>query len=218
MVNMTNNSDELRAVCSYEAPELASLKRSALVDEMIKFAAYTTAMGSVLVAPNAIMAFDKPLAALDTTMDKRKRQREIMQTVYYMKAKGYLAGDYEHGLQLTAKAKRRLERVRIDAIRITPTPQWDGLWRVVIYDIPEKHLMARKALASALRRVGCFQLQKSTWITPFACRDDIAVLAATYEVDTYVTYFEVVYLDNAAPLVKRFARKYPLVDFSATKY
>ena len=207
-------ADNMPAEIEYEAPELHSLRRAAMVDGVIKFAAYTTAIGSLFLAPNAVQAFDKPLAQLDKTMDERKRRREILQTVYYMKSRGYLAGNYEHGLQLTAKAKRRLAKITTDAIRVRPIPVWDGHWHIVIYDIPEAHKTARQSLAGMLRQAGCFQLQKSTWITPFPCREEVAALSSMYGVDTYVTYFEAVYLDNAAPLIKRFARKYPLVDFA----
>ncbi|QQS17904.1 hypothetical protein IPL68_04565 [Candidatus Saccharibacteria bacterium] len=55
-----------------------------------------------------------------------------------MKQQGLLAGSYEHGLQLTRKAQGRLERIEIDSITVTPTTVWDGLWRIIIYDIPEE--------------------------------------------------------------------------------
>lgn len=198
----------------YDAPELASLDKAAIVDGIIRFTAYAAALSSVVVAPNIVQAIDKPLARLDTAMDGRKRRREIMRAVYYMKARGYLVGDYEHGLQLTGKAKRRLSRIQFDDIAITPQVEWDHNWRIIIYDIPEKHKNARRILTGVLRRAGCFQLQKSAWITPFPCRDAVETLAAVLEIDRYISYFEAHHLDDATPLIKRFAHKYPFVKFS----
>lgn len=40
---------------------------------------------------------------------------------------------------------------------------WDGKWRVVIWDIPEKRRMARDLLRYKLKQLGFSQLQKSIW-------------------------------------------------------
>ncbi len=198
----------------YDVPELAALSTSAMVDGIIRFSAYAAAVSAIVMAPNIVRALDKPLAQLDKSMDARRRHREVMKAVYYMKAHGYLAGDYEHGLQLTPKAKRRLQRMQTETITIDTPASWDGVWRIIIYDIPESKKLARQNLTRLLRRAGCFQLQKSAWITPFACRESVVTVAATYEIDQFITYFEAHYLDNAAPLVRRFAKKYPHVKFT----
>lgn len=198
----------------YDAPELASMRRGAMVDGVLHFVAYGTALSMAILAPNIVQALDGPLAKLDTTMDQRRRKREILKTVYYMKSRGYLAGDYEHGLQLTGKAKRQLAK-RKGALSVAIPERWDKHWRVIVYDIPEKQQQGRRALTRLLREMGCFQLQKSTWITPFSCRDVIAIAAAEAKVDQYVTYLEATYLDNQQPLLARFSKKYPTVDFHA---
>lgn len=198
----------------YDAPEVASLQRAALVDGVMRFASHAAMIGVALVMPNILQALDKSLSRLDASLDKRARHREVLKTVYYMKANGYLAGDYEHGLQLTAKAKRRLGRTDLRRVAISPVPAWDGIWRIVLYDIPEKHRAGRQEFTRLLRSAGCFQLQKSAWITPFECRDDICTLTAACDIDKYVTYLEVAHLDNAIALLRRFQRKYPMVNFS----
>ncbi len=101
-----------------------------------------------------------------------------------MKNRGYLAGDYEHGLQITDKARRRLSRVRLSDIIIQPQKVWDKTWRIVIYDIPEEHASARRNLTRQLRCMGCFQLQRSTWITPFPCRSEVEAIRAQYHIKT----------------------------------
>lgn len=199
----------------YDVPELASLKRKAIIDSILRVASYAAATTAVIVAPNIVQALDKPLAVLDKTMDERSRKRHIMQTIYYMKSRGYLAGDYEHGLRVTAKAKRRLRSLNIQSLKVVPVDQWDGIWRIVIYDIPEMYRTARIGFGSALRQAGCFQLQKSTWIIPFDCRDVVAGHASYYDIAQFVTHFEAHYLDNQQPLIRRFAKKYPMTNFDS---
>ncbi len=184
-----------------------------IIDEIIRFGVGGSALAAGFVLPGLLIGLEKPLAKFFTVMDEREKQRELRRIVYHMKEKGLLTGDYEHGLQVTDKARRRLEQADIRNLRAKSTARWDGVWRIVIYDIPESHASGRQALADRLRAYGCFQLQKSTWISPFPCREDVVLLGAHHGVDQYVTYFEATHLDNSKPLIARFARKYPTTKF-----
>lgn len=44
---------------------------------------------------------------------------------------------------------------------------WDGRWRVVIFDVPEKRAQARTYLRNYLKALGFGMVQRSTWITPY---------------------------------------------------
>lgn len=184
-----------------------------LIDELIRFGAFGVALSAAVVAPNIMQALDGPLRKLFDRLDAREKEREIQRVIRYMKQQGLLAGSYEHGLQLTEKARKRLAKADFESLRVEPQITWDKRWRIIIYDIPEDHKSARNALAGRLRSFGCFQLQKSTWITPFPCRDGVATLAAHYDVDENITYFEAINLDNEKVLKKRFQKKYPATQF-----
>ncbi len=201
---------------AYDFPELSQVKRSAIVDSIIRVGAYAGAVAAACVAPNIVQAIDKPLAALDKSLDERKRRRMIMETVYYMKSRGYLVGDYEHGLQLTDKSRKRLRAMQIRQLQVVVPHRWDGLWRVIFYDVPEKQRSSRQLLSSTLRSVGCYQIQKSVWVTPFDCREVVEGIAMEGKIDQFVTYIEATYLANAGPLLKRFIKKYPAVSFDLT--
>lgn len=184
-----------------------------IIDEIIRFGVGGTALAAGLAVPGLLVGLEKPLAKLFATMDEREKKRELRRIVYQMKEKGLLAGDYEHGLQVTEKARKRLEVANIRDMQAVAPRQWDGTWRIIIYDIPEDRAISRQALADRLRAYGCFQLQKSTWITPFPCRTDVVTLSSRHDVDQFVTYFEATHLDNSRALIARFARKYPNTNF-----
>lgn len=173
----------------------------------------TTAVASAFVLPNILIALDKPLRKLYETLDERERQRKLQEAVYYMKSRGYLAGDYEHGLQLTDKARKRLAKAELNNLIVPSVPIWDHFWRIVLYDIPETSKSLRNAFHAQLRSIGCFQLQRSVWITPFPCRDIVAALATQYDLDTFVTYFEARNLDNEQAMLQYFRKKYPETKF-----
>jgi len=46
--------------------------------------------------------------------------------------------------------------------------KWDGLWRLFLFDIPERERSKRRKLTRALSAAGCGCLQGSVWITPAA--------------------------------------------------
>jgi len=183
-----------------------------IVDEVLRYGVGGAAIATGILLPGAIVGLEKPLKKLLSHLDERERQRELRRVIYYMKDKGYLAGEYEHGLRLTEKAKKRIGRISEDE-GIAPQTAWDGIWRIVLYDIPEGRRNARWALTAKLHQIGCFQLQKSTWITPFPCRDLVLKLTSERDINRYVTYFEANYLENPAPLIARFAKKYPQTKF-----
>jgi len=47
--------------------------------------------------------------------------------------------------------------------------KWDGRWRLVIWDIPEKRRLARDLLRFKLKQLGFTQWQKSVWATKVNC-------------------------------------------------
>ena len=65
--------------------------------------------------------------------------------------------------------------------------QWDGKWRVLIFDIPEKRKKAaREALRSKLIDLNFFQLQKSVWIHPYPCENEIQLTAEIFGVTRFI--------------------------------
>lgn len=188
-------------------------RTASIVDRVLEFGLSAGLIASSFVLPNILIAFDKPMRTLYKTMDRRERERELRRIVYYMKEKGYLVGEYEHGLQLTDKAKHRLAQSTIRNLKIKALKTWDKKWRIIIYDIPVEKNDARQALQEKLRRYGCFELQRSVLITPFPCLQDIRQMAAYFDVADEVTYFEAIEIANPEPLIRRFAHKYPETKF-----
>lgn len=44
---------------------------------------------------------------------------------------------------------------------------WDGLWRLVLFDIAEENRVLRNLLRRKLKSLGFIMFQKSVWVTPF---------------------------------------------------
>lgn len=184
---------------------------SAVIDSLLRLRAAGVILSVGILAPNAIQALDKPLNAYFNKLDKRAREREFNKLMQYMRRQGLVSNkpdDYEHGLVITKSGLKRLQKNSLYPDNIAVPKTWDQKWRLVLFDIPEKHRKARSNFTYQLRRLGLQQLQASVWIHPFPCREEISKLALSLSVDKYTTYIETDHIDNVALLKERFYKTF----------
>ena len=67
---------------------------------------------------------------------------------------------------------------------------WDGLWRIVIFDIPEKHSRVRNILRRRLKEWGFVRWQKSVWASKKPLTDHLRDLVKKLEIEEWVLIFE----------------------------
>src|SRR3990167_7009580 len=96
--------------------------------------------------------------------------------------------------RLTAKGKERFLQHQFNILALPRAKRWDGKWRIVLFDIPEPKKKIRDSLRRKLKALGFLEFQKSVFIYPFPCRDEINFVINFYNIPEYVYYLE-------APLV-----------------
>ncbi|PJE59635.1 MAG: hypothetical protein COU85_02630 [Candidatus Portnoybacteria bacterium CG10_big_fil_rev_8_21_14_0_10_44_7] len=102
--------------------------------------------------------------------------------------------------RLTKKGRQQVLKILFENYKIQPQQKWDGLWRVVIFDIPNEKTAFRDMLRQRLDRMGFFQLQKSVFISPYQCKNEIDILCEVYNLWDFINYLEVLYIDNEGDL------------------
>ena len=107
-------------------------------------------------------------------------------------------------LTLTENGKKVALRYNLDTISIQKPARWDALWRVVLFDIPERLREGRKALAQKLRGLGFLPLQKSVFIFPYECKNEIDFIVEIFELRPYVRFMVVKEVDIDLDLKRRF--------------
>ncbi len=103
-------------------------------------------------------------------------QWRIRRSVSRLEKSGLLGKKLVRGQEyfvLTPTGKKRAMRYRLKAMTIKRQKKWDGLWRIVMFDIPEDKRPARRAIGYAIQKLGCLQYQKSVFITPYPCAEEI---------------------------------------------
>lgn len=89
---------------------------------------------------------------------------------------------------LTENGKKRALKYQLDEMEIKIPQKWDGKWRVVIFDISEKRRAARGALRDKLRDLGFEELQKSVFVFPYECKDEVDFVMEVFEVRSGVVF------------------------------
>jgi len=79
-------------------------------------------------------------------------------------------------ISLSKEGKKLAGKYQIDDLVIPKPKKWDGRWRILIFDIPDKYKIKREALRGKLKELGLFQLQKSVWICPYNFQNEVEVL------------------------------------------
>lgn len=105
---------------------------------------------------------------------------------------------------LTDNGKKRILKYDLDKVQINKPVKWDGEWRMVIFDIPEDERQGRVALAEKLKELGFYPMQKSVFIHPYECKDEIDFITEIFNLSPYVRFLRVKNTDIDLDLKDKF--------------
>ena len=143
--------------------------------------------------PKELRALDKMY--LYRAIREFERDRLIS---YHEKADGVVT------IVLSDKGKKRALMYHIEQMGIKEPPRWDGKWRLVLFDIPERKRALRDALRIKLKYLGFKELQHSVHILPYPCKDEIDFLVEFFEARPWVYYLEADTFSNEARWISKF--------------
>ena len=136
--------------------------------------------------------------------ERANRRYKTRKAIDRLIASGYVN---RHGekIGITAEGNRALERL----VKITNTKlrshSWDRKWRMVAFDIPERHKGLRDQVRLILKRAGFRKLQHSVWIFPHACEELAALIKEDPRVASHLLYGVLETIENDAYLRKLFS-------------
>lgn len=175
--------------------------------EVAKWLLVTAAISGVLVvaavAPNMFAAFGK--SGLHRRFYKRadaKRSLDNFKRSKLMKLIKKEGNTYY--FEITPRAKKKITQFCIEELSITRPEKWDGVWRIIIFDIPRKANSARDAIRKKLNDLGFYHLQMSTFIYPFECEEEINFLKEFYGLGNQVRLIRATYIDDDSDLKQFF--------------
>ena len=94
----------------------------------------------------------------------------------------------EDGYLITPKGLKKSKKLRLQSPVSFSGEDWDGNWRIVIFDIPEIKRSERNIFRSILKRKGFIRLQNSVFVCPYADFSELNVLRHEYHIEKYVNF------------------------------
>ena len=138
-------------------------------------------LGAMLNGAAGVRHLDKEFGGLTN--------EQLSRCIRNMRLRGYITyerNDLESPLRVTAKGLLRIKKEEF-SVRFVKckTARWDHLWRIVMFDIPERRRRLRGQFREALDRLGLCQFQESIYICPFDCKPIIDEIIKMYRLDRY---------------------------------
>ncbi|NQV88183.1 MAG: hypothetical protein HQ402_01320 [Parcubacteria group bacterium] len=144
------------------------MKKGEIAKTILKTLVSSGAVLALLALPGM-----SPMLKLFGNTDKTKKYK-LNKSLRKLKEKKFVNIYYKDGrefIEITEKGKKKLLAYDFDDLEIVKPKKWDGLWRIVIFDIPEKKKYVRDTLNIKLKELGFKPIQKSTFVLPYDCED-----------------------------------------------
>ncbi len=107
-------------------------------------------------------------------------------------------------LTLTQGGRDKVLEYKLDEMHIAKPAHWDGKWRLVVFDVPVDKKQARDALGLKLVELGFYPLQKSVYLMPFPCEDEVEFIASVFDVRKHVLILYVSKFEGEQKLMHHF--------------
>lgn len=178
-------------------------KRNQLSYKILKIIGF-----GVLVTAGSILAPTLPYALLRAFVKKKLgskyTDKQINSSVKYLKRKKLIAfKSRQNKIIISKPGKRHLAKLNIDKITI-PQQSWDGRWRLLTFDIPEPKRKARRVFREKLKNLDFFHFQRSVFVFPYRCKDEINNIAETLNIQDHIHILVCDRFTGDRQLVKKF--------------
>ena len=145
---------------------------------------------AVAAAAPGILYAAKLFARDQRRFANKQKKQKVVRTIQRLRKHNLLRireKDGKLAIELTKEGKRLFKEIQLDKLRITKPPFWDKKWRIVIFDIPDKSFKrARDVLRGKLKEWEFYPLQKSVWVCPWPCENELQLIAELYGVAPYI--------------------------------
>lgn len=140
--------------------------------------------------------------------EKKRQQKKFYQALWRLrKSRLVIIQEKETGeflVELSEKGRRKIIEMQFADLKIERLKRWDGIWRIVIYDIPDRKKSAREALRNKLVELGFYQLQKSVWVFPYPCKQEVEFIIELFDLYPFIHIIQATDIQNDVKLQKHF--------------
>ncbi len=99
-------------------------------------------------------------------------------------------------VRITAKGKTEVLKYKLEDMIVKIPKTWDKKWRVVVFDVSEIERRKRDILRYYLLKIGFKPIQRSVFVCPYSCEEEIKFLREMVGVPHGVKFMQVEKMDN----------------------
>lgn len=172
------------------------------IKEILKLVGIGLFVAGSFVMPNLPLAL-KPL------LDKQRKEEfevwkrfnipYLKRSLHRLEKQKLVKIGEENGVQvikITSQGRKRLIKMALDELAVEKPKIWDGRWRLVSFDLPEKLANTRKVLVEYLKAWGFYPLHESVYLHAYPCFKQVEFLREYLGVGEYVTVMIVSEIEN----------------------
>lgn len=112
-----------------------------------------------------------------------------------------------HYLEITDQGKKHLKNKNFAFLAINHPERWDKKWRLIIYDVPEDDRNVRDIVRHELYSLGFEQIQKSVFVYPFECSEEINLICERYGGRSCIKYMIAEIIEGEESIIETFMDK-----------
>src|SRR3989344_8474311 len=175
------------------------VRRTRINSAIIATLAISGGLAVAVVAPNVLGALGRLGLTPQRKQNIRKSLAKLIERgcVVTKDGKAHLTPKGEKLAALLGKGKLAPKKPK----------RWDGKWRVLIFDIPERRKGTREQTRRTLLSLGFKRLQDSVWVYPYDCEDLITLFKVDFKIGKDLLYMVVDNIEYDLPLRNHFGLK-----------
>lgn len=185
--------------------KLSEYQRGELTKDILRLVAAGVLIGTAAVAaPNTLQ-----LVEYFDPKNRNERKR-IWDAIKYLEQKNRIVLEEVGGksyVQLTSGGRISLNEDKIWELRVDRPRSWDKKWRLVMFDFPARYEKARHAFRIKLEDLGFRLYQRSVFIYPYECHEEVHTVAHWFGVDEHIRYIVATEIHD----MRRFAKEFDLL-------
>lgn len=145
-----------------------------------------------MAASNPMFAMNLPkhISKILEERDKSKKREKLFRALSYLRSRKFAEirdlPDDRSEIRITSAGQEFIGIADLDKLEIEKPTVWDKKFRLVIFDVPKHKHNARTAFARKLKEMGFYMIQKSVWVHPFDCTNEVVCLRNIFEIEPYV--------------------------------
>jgi DNA-binding transcriptional regulator PaaX len=107
-------------------------------------------------------------------------------------------------VEITMVGKKIVLEYNLDGMKLKISKKWDGWWRIVMFDIPQSKKRARDAVSRKIKELGMYPIQKSVFVSPYVCKNEIDFIGEFFGVRGNIIYIKAKDIEGARKLKEYF--------------